>query len=104
MSDRSDDDPRTSDEATGLPPLEELGDDEVLLVTTWVAGTGVARSPVTGELVVVRYLHVRGLAHSDETDPGSQPEWAQVHLAVPVEHAVDVAAALASGGMLDDDS
>lgn len=91
------DDPRVSDEATGLPPLEEIGTDETLLVLAWASGSGVASSPFTGRDEACRFLHLRGLAVA----PGGGPtdvEWVQVHIAVPVEHAVDVAAALAAGG------
>lgn len=92
-----------SDEATGLPPLEELGDDETLIVLAWVGGTGIVQSPHSTEDIPVRYLHARGLAVPTEAEKaqGAEATWVQVHLAVPVDHAVDVAAALASGGMLD---
>jgi hypothetical protein len=56
-------DPRVSDEATGLPPLEELGDDETLVVLAWSSGEGLASNPLAGDVpVAVRYLHLRGLA------------------------------------------
>lgn len=92
-----DDDPRLTDEATGLPPLEQVEADHALLVVAWTASAGVATSPLTGAAVPVRFLSVRGLSNG----PGGRPEWAQVHLAVPVEHAVDVAAALAKGSTED---
>jgi hypothetical protein len=90
-------DPRVSDEATGLPPLEELNDDETILVVAWASGSGVAQSPMAEETVPCRYLHLRGVAQGPDG-----PEWAQIHIAVPVEHAVDVAAALAAGGSFSD--
>lgn len=93
-------DPRLSDAATGLPPLEDVDPNDALLVLAWSASVGVATSPATSETVPVRYLSVRGLVRGRPDDPQSA-EWAQFHLAVPVEHAVDVAAALASGGQLD---
>lgn len=93
-------DPRVSDENTGLPPLDQVDPDDTLLVCAWVGGTGVAMTPGSDETIPVRYLSVRGLTRGTPGDPHSA-EWAQFHLAVPVEHAVDVAAALASGGMLD---
>lgn len=96
------DDPRVSDEATGLPPLDQVDPDDTLLVCAWVGGTGVATSPATSETIPVRYLSLRGLTRGRAGDPHSA-EWAQFHVAVPVEHAVDVAAALAAGGMLDGD-
>lgn len=92
------DDPRTSDEATGLPPLEEVEPQSSLVVLAWTSGTGVVANPGLGDAVPVRWLHVRGLINTDGDD-GVQ--WGQLHIAVPVEHAVDVAAALASGGMFD---
>lgn len=87
------DDPRVSDEATGLPPLEEVEDDLAMLVVAWYASEGVAASPLTNEPQAVRYLHARGLV----TGKDGTPEWAQVYLAVPVEASVELAAALAKG-------
>lgn len=94
-------DPRVSDEATGLPPLEEVEHETALLVLAWVGGVGVALSPHTSEATPVRWLHCRGLVRAGAGSDPNAVEWSQVHLAVPVEHAMDVAAALASGGMLD---
>lgn len=98
-------DPRLTDEATGLPPLEEPEmEDDILLVLAWCGGVGVAMSPLTAESVPVRFLHVRGLAMPTDTERagGATATWAQFHLAVPVDHAVDVASALATGGMFDE--
>lgn len=91
------DDPRVSDEATGLPPLEEIGTDPALIVLAWASGDGLVVGPHTDEPVAVRFLHLRGLI---EAEPGSahKVEWTQIHVAVPVEHAMDVALAL--GGPL----
>lgn len=86
-------DPRVSDEATGLPPLDELGNDPAMIVLAWASGEGVVSSPHTGEALAVRYVHLRGLIEAP-TDEPHKVEWAQVHIAVPVEHAMDVAAAL----------
>lgn len=95
-------DDRTSDEATGLPPLEELESETTLVVLAWAGSEGIAAHTVGGETVdggaPVRYLHVRGLIVGGP----SGVEWAQIHLAVPVEHAVDVAACLATGGAISD--
>jgi hypothetical protein len=89
-------DPRLSDGATGLPPLEQVDPGDTMLMLAWHASQGIATSPATGATVAVRYLSVRGLMRVDPADPDAA-EWAQVHIAVPVEHAVDVAAALAMG-------
>lgn len=86
-------DPRVSDEATGLPPLEELNEDEVMIVAAWASGEGVVQTPLAVEPIAVRYLHLRGLALSDD----GTPEWVQAHVAVPVDHAIDVAVALGGG-------
>lgn len=93
-------DPRVSDEATGLPPLENVDPDNALLVCAWVGSVGVAMMPGQDDTIAVRYLSVRGITRGKPGDPHSA-EWAQFHIAVPVEHAVDVAAALASGGAFD---
>jgi len=95
----SDDDPRLSDEATGLPPLEEIEDASTLLVLAYAAGEGVVLSPVTGKVEPCRYLHLRGIAASPDVHNGV--EWGQLHLAVPVEECMSVAAALAKGSTED---
>lgn len=90
-------DPRVSDEATGLPPLEVIEAETTLVVLAWAASEGIAALTLDGEVKeggeAVRYLHCRGLI---EGGP-SGVEWAQIHLAVPVGSALDVAAALAKG-------
>ncbi|MES1975704.1 MAG: hypothetical protein V4472_24875 [Pseudomonadota bacterium] len=90
------DDPRVSDEATGLPPLGEIGTDPAMIVLAWEGGEGVVQSPHTTETVAVRYLHLRGLIEAPADEP-HKVEWTQVHIAVPIEHAMDVAAVLAGG-------
>lgn len=90
-----------SDDATGLPPLDDVEPAAAILVLAWAASEGVATSPYDGATQAVRYLSVRGLVRSAPGDDPSAVEWAQVHLAVPVEAAVDVAASLASGGWVD---
>jgi len=92
-----------SDEATGLPPLEEIApDDEAMIVLAWAGGSGIVQSPHTTEPIAVRYLHVRGLALPNDAEKaqGAQATWVQVHIAVPVEHSMDVASALAAGGLI----
>jgi hypothetical protein len=84
---------RTSDEATGLPPLDELGDDETMVVLAFASGEGIVARP-DGESVSCKYLHARGLA----TDPEGGPTmWVQVHLAIPDEIAMEVAVAIMGG-------
>jgi hypothetical protein len=100
MSDYTD--PRVTDEATGLPPLEEPDPNDCILVAAWAGGIGVVQAPGDDAPVAVRFLHVRGLVRGDPKNP-QLVSWGQVHLAVPVEYAVDVSVALASGGALDDD-
>lgn len=89
-------DPRISDAATGLPPLEEVEPEHAVVVVSWASSEGIVVSPLTSEMVPVRFLSVRGLASSIEGDL-KKPDWVQTHIAVPVEHALDVAAALAKG-------
>jgi hypothetical protein len=92
-----DEDPRVSDEVTGLPSLLEIDEQDTMLLAAWSASIGVATSPVTGDVVAVRFLHCRGLVRGAD----GTPEWGQVFVAVPVEHALDVAAALAKGSVDD---
>lgn len=88
------DDARLSDEATGLPPLEDLDGESTMLVMAWNASEGIAMSPLSHATEPVRFLHLRGLSLAPED---GKPEWVQVHIAVPVEVCLDVAAALAKG-------
>lgn len=93
---------RLTDAATGLPPLEEVEPADTVLLLGWYASEGLVVSPVTAEPAAVRYLSVRGLAMLDPDLVGAgrapnDPQWVQVHIAVPVEAALDVAAALAKG-------
>ncbi len=85
---------RVPDEVCGLPPLADVDHDIAMLVQDWTATVGIVavddHAPIP-----VRFLSVRGLVRSAEAAGGV--EWAQAHIAVPVEHAVDVAAALAKG-------
>ncbi|MGH9094154.1 MAG: hypothetical protein ACRDXE_03240 [Acidimicrobiales bacterium] len=81
-----------SDAATGLPPLDEVGDDPVMLVMACAGGEGLVASPISTE--AVKFLHFRGLV------PGTdgRPEWAQIHVAIPYQAAMMVAAVLADDG------
>jgi hypothetical protein len=63
-------DPRLSDEATGLPPLDELNDDP---------------HPVI-------YLHVRGLSTNPDDPTGV--DWVQAHIAFPRDAVADVISVL----------
>lgn len=85
---------RLSDEATGLPPLCDVEPNHALLTLAWCASEALVTSPITGTVEPCRVISLRGLQRA----PGSgEPEWGQVHIAVPVEVALDVAAALAKG-------
>jgi hypothetical protein len=88
------DDPRTSDEATGLPPLEEVEAESSLVVCSWTTGSGLVENPGIGEPVPVRWLHVRGLINNDDN---SGVQWGQLHVAVPVDAVMDLAADLVKG-------
>jgi hypothetical protein len=88
-------DPRVSDEATGLPPLEELGNDPVMLVLAWATGNGIASNDFTDSEEPCRFLHLRGLVVSETA--GYSAEWAQIHFAIPVEAVMDLAADLVRG-------
>lgn len=85
----------TSDEATGLTPLTDLEANATIVVEAWNVTEGL----VSGHLdddhdsVAVRYLHVRGLIKA--ADGGIK--WAQIHVAIPTEHVVDIAAQIAMG-------
>lgn len=84
-------DPRVSDEATGLPPLDEVEPEIALLGMAWAVTEGIVQSPVTEETVAVRYLSVRGLVHGPD---GGPVEWNQVHIAVPAEALGDLVRSL----------
>jgi hypothetical protein len=89
-------DDRVSDAATGLPPLERVTREDTILLAAYSASVGVALSPVTRQPIPVRYLSVRGLINAPAGEDHAM-EWGQIHVAVPVEHTLDVAAALAKG-------
>lgn len=93
-------DPRVTDQATGLPPLEQVDPGDTILLAAYAASEGVAMSPASGQAIPVRYLSVRGLIRGDADDPRSA-EWGQIHVAVPVEHVMDVCASLAKGSTED---
>lgn len=86
-------DERVTDEATGLPPIETIDPLNCIVVAAWQASEGIVHNPATGVDIPVRYLSVRGLYN----ETGNSMYWGQIHIAVPVEHAVDVAADLAKG-------
>lgn len=88
-------DDRLSDQATGLPPLSEPDPADTVMLLAYDVSVGLVANPnVSSDGVPVRYLHVRGIAN---TGPDGSIEYVQVHVAVPVEAALDVAAALAKG-------
>lgn len=90
-------DPRTTDEATGLPALDVVEPASSLVVVAWAAAAGIVSSPLQAADIPVRWLHLRGLARAVPGDDPHVVDWAQMHIAVPVDHALDVAAALAKG-------
>lgn len=69
----------TSDEATGLPPLQQVEVEGSILALNWVFGVEGLVSVVDESDLPVRYLSVRGLIISDE----GTAQWGQVHVAVP---------------------
>lgn len=72
-----------SDEATQLPPLHEVRDEYSIFVLQWLLGMeGIVTDADAGGDVPVRYLSVRGV-----TIDNGQPQYSQVHLAIP-SHAV----------------
>lgn len=72
-----------SDEATGLPPLKDIHPDYSVYVLQWLIGVeGIVTDAEQGRDVPVRYLSVRGV-----TVDNGQPQYSQVHLAIP-HHAV----------------
>lgn len=87
------DDDRTSDEATGLPPLHEIDVAATIVLLAWDATEGMVSMP-NGESIAVRYLHVRGVTHSED---GTTIDWAQAHIAVPVDVVMEVAGHLVRG-------
>lgn len=90
-------DPRATDEVTGLPPIDHVDADFTMLVVSWATLEGVGMTPFDEEPVAVRYVTFRGL-----TRDGDDVEWSQHHIAVPVSMVMDLAAGLASGGLFDE--
>lgn len=85
-----------SDEATGLPPLENIENELTILALAWSASEGLVASPLADEPQPVRFLHVRGIIPGDG-GPEDTPIWAQAYIAVPFDVAMEMAAALAKG-------
>lgn len=71
-----------SDEATGLPPLEEVDHETSSLVITWVLGAETVGS-INGEVVPFKILSVRALEPA--ADAEGKADWTQFHLAFPDE-------------------
>lgn len=74
-----------SDEATGLPPLEEITPEASLLALAWEIGHEGLVS-VEGQTMAVRYLSLRGV----QFDEDGSGEYAQLHVAMPVDGLVDL--------------
>lgn len=83
-------DPRLSDEATGLPPLDELNDDPSVLALLWATGEGLGGTPANPHPVI--YLHVRGLSTNPDDPTGV--DWVQAHIAFPRDAVADVISVL----------
>lgn len=87
-----------TDEATGLPPLAEVDEMMTLVVVDYTAQEGLVGGSLIDPPVPARYLSLRGLMLPPPDAGHNHPaEWYQVHVAVPVDIALDVAAALAKG-------
>jgi hypothetical protein len=71
-----------SDEATRLPPLNDIRPEYSIFVLQWLLGIEGIVTDGDGSDVPVRYLSVRGI-----TVDSGQPQYSQVHLAIP-HHAV----------------
>ena len=67
-----------SDELTGLPPLDQPLEEDILWALTFASGPALIVSPIDGSPVATFILSARGLLNGNG---GSVP--AQVHLAVP---------------------
>jgi len=76
--------PDPSDEATGLPPLEDIEPRMAILAVKLCAGDGAVAIPFTNppDTTQVKYLSFRGLVPTGAML--NQVEWAQVHIAVPL--------------------
>lgn len=90
-------DPQYSDEATGLPPLADLDQNNAILLRAWHVTEGVA-SVHGNQTQAMRTLHVRGLVRGDGP---ADIEWGQVFVSVPVELVMEVAADLVKGSTQD---
>lgn len=84
----------SSDEATGLPPLQEgpagvqatlrtCADASFLPVRGASGGEGLVRVPGHDEVLAVRYVHLRGLIYDPENTQDAK--WMQTTLAVPAD-------------------
>ena len=71
-----------SDEATGLPPLEEVDHSAASMVVTWMLGAESIGS-VNDEPVPFKILSLRVLEPVEEEDGAA--DWTQLHLAFPDE-------------------
>jgi hypothetical protein len=88
-------DPRLSDEATGLPPLEQVEEDRAVFVLEWDTSEGIVASGFHEETKPVKFLHVRGLVRGEPGGP--DVEWAQAYIAISTDIVMDLAADLVKG-------
>lgn len=70
----------TSDEATELPPLGEVREEDSLLALDWMIGTEGIVTLMDRDMPV-HYLSVRGIDKDELGTPG----FTQVHIAMPAE-------------------
>lgn len=68
----------SSDDATGLPPLDQPIEDDTLWAMTFASGEALVLSPIDRSPVAAFVLSARGLLN----DSGGST-WAQMHLALP---------------------
>jgi hypothetical protein len=89
--------PELSDEATGLPDLATIDPRGTVVVHAWVVTEGQVTLP-DGEVVPVKFLHVRGLTDPtpEQAAQGATSTWTQLHVAVPADMVVNVSFSLAT--------
>lgn len=69
-----------SDEATGLPPLDEPRESDTIWVGVMAGGAADVLSPFDGSPQGAFVLSVRGLVEGIQ---GAPSDWAQMHVAIP---------------------
>lgn len=82
-----------SDQATGLPPLDEPDPGDGMIMTSHAVSEGLIAHPKGDQAVV--FLSVRGLVRDDRARSGVG--WAQFHIGVPHEQLPKLIAELSMG-------